>query len=72
MIYTYHALQRMAQRQISQEDVQWVIAGGNSYAQRHGNMRYYRTYRDEALGRRVTITVITDSGSGTVVTTWWS
>ncbi|MBV7339368.1 DUF4258 domain-containing protein [Chloroflexi bacterium TSY] len=74
MLYTYHALMRMAQRSISAEWVNWAIetavnGGGQYYQQANGNYRCSSLpYNNDSN----IIHVVLDPSGTIVITTWWN
>jgi hypothetical protein len=70
MDYTVHARDRMAERSISEDDVEWVVAGGQVRWTAEGTRLFDRWY-NSGNGRRYGIYVVLDAHADRVVTVWW-
>ena len=64
MYYSQHALDRLAERGLTQGNCNWCVAGGN-YEMRDGGRRYRRR-----VGRDQVMFVITSADGQSVISAW--
>lgn len=70
MEYTDHARERMDERDISENDVEWVVAGRRMRWTAEGTRLFDRWYTS-GNGQRYGIYVVLDPHVDRVVTVWW-